>query len=565
MRRLHCNCNAGKNNIKSILFNTAAAVIAFLFTFPAMAQVIERSDMVIIPAPDIGNICTLDHTGVDAFYHREADDLDRAKRLAEQPLADFDVTYIADCNGQNWPQTARNAFEYALQIWSTHISSEVPIRIEATWRNLATNTLGSAGPTRVVSLSGAEPNTWYTIAQASAMTGQDIVSTIEGEEYDIVVNMNCDFGNWYFGTDANTPSNTIDFVSVVLHEIGHGIGFLGSMSGNTSNQTASWGIGQANYPLIYDRFVRDGDDNSVLNTSVYPNNSGALYEAVTGRRSGIFHWGTEGIITNAGPVRLYAPNPWNSGSSYSHVDQNTFTGTDNALMRPRIDQALAIHSPGPVFCSMMGDWGWPLGPNCQALVSSGSVIALSRELLEFGVSTVGQPRNESITITNEPDAEDVLRGFLLVNDDNFRVVSNNQINLEPGESTNITIQYLPVSDEVHDMTAQLFHNASNRNRPISIPLFGESLLSGEIARLEQNYPNPFNPTTLIPYVLPETSNVRLDVYTIDGRRVLTLVNEQQTEGRYEIPVNASNLASGVYMYRLVVDGFARTKKFMVIK
>jgi len=546
----------------------SAAVILFVsafFTLTAAGQVIERNDMIIMPAPDLGSICTLDHTGVNTYYYREADHLEKAKGWFAEPLANFNVTYISDCNGQEWPNFAINAFEYALDIWSTHISSEIPIRVEASWVTLGGNTLGSAGPTRVVSLSGGEPNTWYTIAQASAMTGDDIVSTLDDEEFDIIVNMNCNFGNWYFGTDANTPSNTIDFVSVVLHELGHGLGFLGSMSGNRDNETASWGIGQANYPLIYDRFVRDGDDVSVLDTGEYPNNSGALYDAVTGRRGGIFHWGTEGVISNAGPVKLYSPLPWNPGSSYSHVDQVTFTNTENALMRPRIDQANAIHTPGPIMCSMMSDWGWPLGPNCQELITSGSLLAISQETFDFGVSVVGQPRNQTMTVSNEPNAEDALRGVLIINDDNFRVVSNNQINLEPGESTNITIQYLPASDEVHNITAQLFHNASNRSRPILIPLIGQSLLQGEVARLEQNYPNPFNPSTILPYVLPETSDVKLEVYTIDGRRIWTLVNEQQPEGRYEIPVNAANLASGVYLYRLVVDGFARTKKFMVIK
>jgi len=56
-----------------------------------------------------------------------------------------------------------------------------------------------------------------------------------GEEHDININMNCGFDAWYFGTDANTPAGLIDFVTVVLHEIGHGIGFIGSMNaGNGS-------------------------------------------------------------------------------------------------------------------------------------------------------------------------------------------------------------------------------------------------------------------------------------------------------------------------------------------
>jgi hypothetical protein len=70
--------------------------------------------------------------------------------------------------------------------------------------------------------------------------------------------------------------------------------------------------------------------------------------------------------------------------------------------------------------------------------------------------------------------------------------------------------------------------------------------------LAQNYPNPFNPTTTIRYDLPAASDVRLSVFDMLGREVKVLVNERREAGVHEAMLDASDLASGVYLYRLQV-------------
>jgi hypothetical protein len=69
--------------------------------------------------------------------------------------------------------------------------------------------------------------------------------------------------------------------------------------------------------------------------------------------------------------------------------------------------------------------------------------------------------------------------------------------------------------------------------------------------LYQNYPNPFNPTTAISYQLMANSHVSLKIYDIIGREVISLVNEQQEAGYYQKTFNASQLASGMYIYQLI--------------
>ncbi len=83
--------------------------------------------------------------------------------------------------------------------------------------------------------------------------------------------------------------------------------------------------------------------------------------------------------------------------------------------------------------------------------------------------------------------------------------------------------------------------------------------------LEQNYPNPFNPATTIRYQLPAAGMVTLKVYDILGAEVATLVNEEKTAGRYEVNFNASNLASGIYIYLLNVNDYVSVKKMVLLR
>jgi len=83
--------------------------------------------------------------------------------------------------------------------------------------------------------------------------------------------------------------------------------------------------------------------------------------------------------------------------------------------------------------------------------------------------------------------------------------------------------------------------------------------------LSQNYPNPFNPTTRIEYSIAKAGPVTLEIYDVLGRRVSTLVNQVQKAGDYSIVYNASNIASGVYFYRIISGTFVQTKKMIVMK
>ena len=97
-----------------------------------------------------------------------------------------------------------------------------------------------------------------------------------------------------------------------------------------------------------------------------------------------------------------------------------------------------------------------------------------------------------------------------------------------------------------------------------------NVVSGEFAApieyaLEQNYPNPFNPSTTIKFSLPEASEVTLTIYNTLGQKVTELVNAKLESGRYSYQWNASNVATGMYIYELRTSNYVSVKKMVLLK
>jgi hypothetical protein len=88
-------------------------------------------------------------------------------------------------------------------------------------------------------------------------------------------------------------------------------------------------------------------------------------------------------------------------------------------------------------------------------------------------------------------------------------------------------------------------------------------------KLYQNYPNPFNPSTFISYKIPSGNYIstftRLNVFTILGEHIATLVNEKQSPGNYQVEFNGNNLPSGIYFYRLQSGNYVDTKKMILLR
>jgi len=154
-------------------------------------------------------------------------------------------------------------------------------------------------------------------------------------------------------------SPQLDFVSVVLHELGHGLGFGGSMMIEESICGAGMGCWGwlMGYPFIYDRFSEDGAGDSLIDTGVYPNPSTELAAAL--KSGSLYFDGEKAAAANGGiSVPIYAPSVWISVSSYSHLDYATYYGSPNSLMTYHLTAWDAFHDPGPVTRGLFRDLGW---------------------------------------------------------------------------------------------------------------------------------------------------------------------------------------------------------------
>jgi hypothetical protein len=150
-----------------------------------------------------------------------------------------------------------------------------------------------------------------------------------------------------------------------------------------------------------------------------------------------------------------------------------------------------------------------------------------------------------------------------------RLIDNNQwerVGFVLGKGTSIETNYyrfsepIPYNKETSYRLKQIDYDGSFKYSDII-----EVKISLNNFELFQNYPNPFNPTTTIKYDLPVSGNVELVVYDILGRKVVSLINETKDAGRYEAFWNASNVASGIYIYQLKSNEFVSSKKMILLK
>jgi hypothetical protein len=189
---------------------------------------------------------------------------------------------------------------------------------------------------------------------------------LNGDDADITMTINTNM-DWYTGLDGRVPADLYDLVSVVMHEIGHGLGFSastcrgggGSCDAAMNTDAAFTADGWEEVP--YTTFLEDAAGNRIDSYDLTtPGGGAALLATLT---SGQVFWGGPAGIAAAGGQRpqINAPAVWSPGSSISHLDEATYPATDlNELMTPQAGRGESKQQPGGIALGILVDLGWTL-------------------------------------------------------------------------------------------------------------------------------------------------------------------------------------------------------------
>ena len=264
----------------------------------------------------------------------------RARRAV---TSKFVVDYVG------YPDSAKAAFQRAVDIWSTLIVSPVPIRIRAFWQPLASGTLGSARPADYLGApDGSQRATaFYPMALAEKIARRDLNDPASP---DIIANFSST-NNWYLGLDGKPFTGRYDLVTIVLHELGHGLGFTGGIRGSAANKTAN-----VSFTTIFDTYVENSLGTKLLITS-FLSDPAALFTQLTGDK--LFINGPILTQKTGDRGKLFAPKTYAEGSSLYHLDETLYQRNNlNALMTPFVQAAEVAQNPGPIVLTFFEDMEW---------------------------------------------------------------------------------------------------------------------------------------------------------------------------------------------------------------
>lgn len=263
---------------------------------------------------------------------------------------------------QTFPEAAKPALLAALNIWGSILNSQQPVTVSACWRPMGWSGMGvlaqaTPGSFNQISLNGS--TVYAPAALANAIHKKDL----DGGA-DILVSINAS-APWHMNPNSAPTRNLNDLTTALLHEIGHGLGFISDSSGATSNTRNGWwnGVtaGYSYIPLPYDFLLRDGSMRSLLDARIYPNNSVALGNAFNSNN--LWFVGSRARAANSNQaVKISARQRELGEGNLSHLDPDVFAfGNINQLMSPfLVPPGSRNHNPGPVAIAMLQDMGWGL-------------------------------------------------------------------------------------------------------------------------------------------------------------------------------------------------------------
>jgi len=198
--------------------------------------------------------------------------------------------------------------------------------------------------------------------------------------------------------------------------------------------------------------------------------------------------------------------------------------------------------------------------------------------LDYGEVEIGQIGAQGVIVVSTSVNPLQITNLTLSGDFNFFLDPTGPkapFEIPAGSDTLVGIGFLATPPAGDTSQALLQFETNDPDQPVfMIPMQAVAITPGAITTsdevpykyaLEQNYPNPFNPSTTIEYSLPKTEQVTIELYTITGQKVRTLLDAKMPAGRHDLQFSGTDLASGVYFYRIQAGAFTQVRKMMLLK
>ena len=282
---------------------------------------------------------------------------------------------------------AKPAFDYAVNVWNRLVdTSKVDVIINATWETV-TGFLATGDGSGTANFTGAPlTNTLYSVPLANQLAGTDLNGSLPDIDVRVNNNPSASFPglSWYFGTDANPGANQTDLVTTLLHEIAHGMGFIGSFRFDSATGQGISVDTINNYPSIYTRFIENGSGQKITDTVLFPVPSVALGNQLISNN--LFFNGPKAVAGNGGTkLNIEAPNIFYS-QSIDHLDEATYGNGSNSLMTARQGLGVAIYNPGPLTLGVLEDIGWKLNADLGVTVTVDNPAPKEGDVITYTIS-----------------------------------------------------------------------------------------------------------------------------------------------------------------------------------
>lgn len=336
-----------------------------LLTKPAEGSVVLNPDgtYTYTPGANFDGVDTFRVAAIDFGLHVNLLDWfrplgTRATSLINQGAIKFAFNYTSAL----WTAERRAALEKSADDLVTYFRVTAPVLLTfdvAGEDDPDGDKLASAGS----DLISGDPGFWRTVVQNKILSGVDA----NGAAADGSI-------SWNWGQDWGlgdvVAAGDYDFVSTALHELLHAFGFMSTVAAAGANAGKDW--------VAFDDFVVAQDGSSPIGADLEWNP--AYDPNLVGTGGGLYFGGANAVAAYGGLVPLYTPNPWEPGSSMSHLDDATFTGANQQLMNARTDRGQGVRVLSAVEVGILTDLGFHVVPQTSSttLAFVGLVLLRSR-------------------------------------------------------------------------------------------------------------------------------------------------------------------------------------------